>query len=148
MTASYVQLSPEVLIRTFLQVAEWYYWKTLQNEIKEFVKTSENFTHSKHDNQRKNRLLMPIPIPDQCWNIVSMVFISEIPVSNGFDDILTVVYKLSKRTMYATVHANDDAPETVKTFFEAVVRHHGLPEVIISDRDSNVVKCAIKLVPS
>ena len=65
-----------------------------------------------------------------------MDFITGLPVSSGFDAILTVVDKFSKRTKYAAVHAKDDACTTAKVIFDAVVRHHGLPEVIISDRDS------------
>ena len=38
---------------TFLRVAQWYYWKSLLKDIKEYVKTCETCARWKHDNQRK-----------------------------------------------------------------------------------------------
>ncbi|KAF1316466.1 putative retroelement, partial [Globisporangium splendens] len=122
--------------RTFLRTAQWYYWKTMQQDVKEYVKSCEMYTRWKHDSQRKNGRLMPIPIPEQCWQVVSMDFITGLPVSEGCDAILTVVDKLSKRAKYAPTHAKDGAPDVAKVFFDTIVRHHGLPEVVISDRDS------------
>ncbi|KAF1321051.1 Retroelement pol polyprotein, partial [Globisporangium splendens] len=122
--------------RTFLRTAQWYYWKTMQQDVKEYVKSCETCIRWKHDSQRKNGRLMPIPIPEQCWQVVSMDFITGLPLSEGYDAILTVVDKLSKRAKYAPTHAKDGASDVAKVFFDTIVRHHGLPEVVISDRDS------------
>jgi len=122
--------------RTFLRCAQWYYWKTMQQDIKEYVKSCETCVRWKHDHQRKNGFLMPIPIPDRCWQVVSMDFITGLPKSGEFDAILTIVDKLSKRAKYTAVRSTDDAPAVARTVFDVVVRHHGLPDVIISDRDS------------
>ncbi|TYZ69122.1 hypothetical protein PybrP1_010231, partial [[Pythium] brassicae (nom. inval.)] len=119
--------------RTFLRCAQWYYWKTMQQDIKEYVKSCETCVRWKHDHQRKNGLLMPIPIPDRCWQVVSMDFITGLPKSGEFDAILTIVDKLSKRAKYTAVRSTDDAPAVARTVFDVVVRHHGLPDVIISD---------------
>ncbi|KAF1331432.1 Retroelement, partial [Globisporangium splendens] len=64
-----------------------------------------------------------------------MDFVTGLPVSKGFDAIFVTVDKLSKRPKYHPTHSTADAEGTAKVFFEAVVRHHGLPKVIISDRD-------------
>lgn len=49
--------------------------------------------------------LMPIPVPHECWEVVSMDFIVGPPVSKGYDSIMTVVDKLSKRARYIPTHA-------------------------------------------
>ena len=85
---------------------------SLQSDIKEYVKTCKTCARWKHDNQRKNGLLMPIPIPDTCWQVVSMNFNTGLPISNGFDAILTVVDISSKRTKYTAVQGTDDAHAT------------------------------------
>ena len=74
------------------------------------------------ETRQSAQLLMPLPIPEQCWQVVSMDFITGLPVSEEYDAIMTVVVKLSKRSKFSQGRC--------------VVRHHGLPEVIISDRDS------------
>ena len=65
-----------------------------------------------------------------------MDLVTGLSVFIGFDAILNLVDKFSKRMKYAAVHVKDDACTKAKVFFDAVVRHHGLPEVIISGRDS------------
>jgi transposase InsO family protein len=68
-----------------------------------------------------------------------MDFITGLPVSDGFDAIFVAVDKLSKRAKYAPTYTTADAQDTAKVFFDAVVRHHGVPKVIISDRDSKFI---------
>ena len=48
---------------------------------------------------------------------------------------MIVVDKLSKRCHLVPSRSNDAAPDTAKRFFDSVVRLHGIPCVIVSDRD-------------
>ena len=48
--------------------------------------------------------------------VVSMDFITGLPVSSGFDAIMTAVDKLSKRPRYAPTHTNTDAPHFARLF--------------------------------
>ncbi|GMF40796.1 unnamed protein product [Phytophthora lilii] len=82
---------------------------------------------------------MPIPTPAECWEVVSMDFIMGLPASEGFDAIFVAVDKLSKRAKYAPTYSTANAQDTANLFFDAVVKHHGLPKVIISDRDSKFI---------
>jgi len=83
--------------------------------------------------------MIPIPIPQECWEVVSMDFITGLPESEGFDAIMVVVDKLSKRARYRPVYTTNDAEKTAHHFFDSVVRHHGVPSVIISDRDPKFI---------
>lgn len=78
---------------------------------------------------------MPLPIPSECWEIVGMDFVTGLPVSKGFDAILVVVDLLSKRPKYVPTHTTATAATTATLFFDTVVRNHGLPQGIVSDRD-------------
>jgi hypothetical protein len=79
--------------------------------------------------------MMPIVAPGECWATISMDWITGLPKSNGYDAILTVVDKLSKRPKYIPTQSTHTAVDTAKIFFEHVVRHHGLPTCNISNRD-------------
>ena len=81
--------------------------------------------------------MIPITIPEECWEVVSMDFITGLPVSEGYDAICVIVDKLSKRPIYAPTYKTAYSKDTAKLFLDAVVRHHGMPKVIISDRDPN-----------
>ena len=65
-----------------------------------------------------------------------MDLITELPVSEGYGAIFVVVDKFSKRTIYGPTYTNADSKDTAVIYFDAVVRRHGLPKVIISDRDT------------
>ncbi|KAF1327685.1 putative retroelement, partial [Globisporangium splendens] len=121
--------------RTFLRIVQWYYWKSMERDIHDYVSSCETCARWKHSNAKKNGKLIPIPIPEECWEVVSMDFITGLPESNGFDAIFTAVNKLSKRAKYAAVKTTHDAEKIAHAFFDNVVRHHGIPAVIISDRD-------------
>jgi hypothetical protein len=65
-----------------------------------------------------------------------MDLITQLPVSQqGNDAIIVMVDKYSKMVHYAPCKTAIGAPECAKLFFREVVRHHGVPDAIISDRD-------------
>jgi transposase InsO family protein len=80
-------------------------------------------------------LLPPLPIPDIAFQHLTMDFIEAFPESNGKDTILVVV---DKRTKYAHFIAMSH-PFTTKTvvqlFLDNIFKLHGLPLLIITDRD-------------
>ncbi|KAF0714972.1 Aste57867_3621 [Aphanomyces stellatus] len=121
--------------RTILSASQWYYWKTLAVDVKLCVATCETCSRYKTSSLRANGKMIPIPAPQECWQTVSADWITGLPASKGYDAILVVVDKLSKRPKYIPTKSDVDAPQTAKEFFEHVVRHHGLPSTIISDRD-------------
>ncbi|KNZ47791.1 uncharacterized protein VP01_6142g1, partial [Puccinia sorghi] len=51
------------------------------------------------DNQ-KYGLLQPLPIPPLPWHSFSMDFISQLPLSNGYDDILVIVDCFLKMSLF------------------------------------------------
>ena len=53
-----------------------------------------------------------------------------------WDMIMVVVDKLSKRAHFVPCKSTDQASDTAKRLFDAVVRLHGMPKVIVSDRDA------------
>ena len=73
--------------------------------------------------------MIPIPTPEECWEVVPMDFITGLPVSEGYDAICVVVEKVYKRSIYEPTYTTADSMDTAKLFFDAVVRHHGLLKV-------------------
>ena len=123
--------------RTYMKLKQWYYWPKILETVHKYVETRETCARWKSNSQRKKGLMIPIPIPEEFWEAVSMDFITGLPVSEGYDAICFIVDKLSKRPIYVPTYTTADSKDTAKLFFDAVVRHHGLPKVIISDRDPN-----------
>ncbi len=64
-----------------------------------------------------------------------MDWITGLPVSHGYDAILVCVDKFTKRPKYIATSVTSTAQQAAEEFFEHVVRHHGVPKTIVSDRD-------------
>ena len=80
--------------------------------------------------------LRPLPIATEACRSIAMDFIFGLaPDSQDRTGILVFVDRFSKMTHLVPVHATITAAETAVQFIEAVYRHHGLPENIVSDRD-------------
>ena len=70
-----------------------------------------------------------------------MDFVSGFPVStdwkeDSYDSILVIVDRLTKMVHYEPVKVTINAPGLAEVIIDVVVRHHGLPDSIVTDRGS------------
>lgn len=68
-----------------------------------------------------------------------MDFVTKLPVAEGNTVILTVVYCFSKMTHFIPLPKLSSAKETAEIILAQVVRIHGLPVDIVSDRGPQFV---------
>jgi hypothetical protein len=64
--------------------------------------------------------LMPNKIPDQRWQVVSVDVIGELPLSQGFDAIMVVDDRLSKRIHAIPTTTQMDSVGVARLFLEHV----------------------------
>ena len=122
-------------LRTYKRVASKVYWKGMKNDIKSFVEKCAICQQNKYQALSPSGLLQPLPIPHQIWDDVSMDFIEGLPKSEGFDAILVVVDRLSKYAHFSPLKHPYSAKSVAVTFIKDIVRLHGMPRSIVSDRD-------------
>ena len=101
-----------------------------------YVKECSACQQNKVEHTHPTGLLQPLPIPDQKWESVSMDFITGIPKSQGKDNNYVVVDRLTKYAHFFAVTSTFSANEIASLFFKDIYRLHGLPRIIINDRDS------------
>ncbi|MCH80066.1 hypothetical protein A2U01_0000828 [Trifolium medium] len=81
-------------------------------------------------------LLQPLPVPQHIWSDISMDFIGGLPKAQGKDTILVVVDRLTKYAHFLPLSHPYNAKEVAEMFIKDIVRLHGFPSSIVSDRDN------------
>ena len=119
----------------FKRLGAVFYWPRMRKDVADFVKQCDVCQRNKHENVPYPGLLQPLLVPNQAWSQISMDFIESLPLSEGADTILVVVDRLTKLSHFIPLKHPFSAVEVAKLFLTHVFRLHGLPEVIVSDRD-------------
>ena len=120
-------------------VGRKYYWPSLRKDVKNYVKGCDVCLASKAVRHKPYGDLQSLPVPTHRWKDLSMDFVTGLPLSadwkgNSYDSILVIVDRLTKMVHYEPVKVTIDAPGLAEVIIDVVVRHHGLPDSIISDR--------------
>lgn len=122
--------------KTLELVKRSFYWPGMHATIKDYVTSCSLCQSNKPSNQCPAGLLQPLPIPTEPWEVATMDLITHLPpTTNGHDAILVVVCKLTKLVHYIATSTSVDAKQVADLFFNEIVKHHGIPKILISDRD-------------
>jgi hypothetical protein len=79
--------------------------------------------------------LHPLPIPTKPWDSIGMDFIGPFPESRGFNYLWVIICRMTSMVHLIPVHMKMKASELSWIYRREIVRLHGLPRSIISDRD-------------
>eukprot|EP00253_Pinus_taeda_P017798 PITA_17798 len=113
-----------------------YYWPRMKKDVAEYLARCLECQQIKTEHMHPAGLLQPLPIPKWKWEIISMDFITGLPrTKKNNDSIMVVVDKLSKAAHFIPVQSTYKAVQIAHIFMQNVFKLHGLPKVIILDRD-------------
>ncbi|KAE9602910.1 putative nucleotidyltransferase, Ribonuclease H [Lupinus albus] len=122
-------------LRTYRRIAGNLYWVGMKKMVQDFVKKCDICQRQKYIATSPAGLLQPLPIPDRIWEDISLDFITGLPKSKGFEAIFVVVDRLSKYSHFLPLKHPYTARTVVEVFAKEIVRLHGIPQSIVSDRD-------------
>jgi hypothetical protein len=106
----------------------------MKTAVMEFVRQCDTCQNAKHSNQHPQGLLQPLPTPAGAWQDITVDFIDGLPLSEGANTILVVVDRFTKYAHFVPMKHPFSAPQVARVFTDSVVRLHGMPRSIVSDR--------------
>lgn len=120
--------------KTMELVARTYWWPHQRQFIRDYVRSCDTCCRAKPSRHRPYGLLRPLDIPEGPWQSVTMDFITALPMSKGNDSVLVVVDRYSKMAHFVPCRKSINAEETARLLLDQVVKLHGVPKEIITDR--------------
>jgi hypothetical protein len=121
----------------------------MQKDITEYVKGCADCQRHKVNTRPTKAPLQPIyPKPEAMpFETIALDFIVKLPVSQGFDSILTITDQgCTKAAIFIPCNEDIMAEETAALYIKHVFAHFGLPTKVISDRDPRFMSKFIQAV--
>lgn len=121
---------------TIRRVMEYFHWPTIRQNVGQWIRECEVCQQNKGEHVKSPGLLQPLKIPQEPWRDIAMDFITGLPKSKGNEVIWVIVDRFSRYGHFLALPHPITAKSLAVLFFENFYRLHGLPETIVSDRDS------------
>nr|XP_051229268.1 uncharacterized protein LOC127347082 [Lolium perenne] len=121
---------------TYHRLKKLFIWHGLKTAVDDFVRQCQVCQLSKHEHNKTTGKLQPLPVPEVAWQDISMDFITGLPKSDGYDVIMVVVDRLTKFAHFVPLKHPFSASQVARALWDNVVKIHGVPLTIVSDRDT------------
>ncbi|QRW02440.1 Pol polyprotein/retrotransposon [Ceratobasidium sp. AG-Ba] len=122
----------------WLRTQVW--WKSMVEDVRDYCESCTTCAANKSSTQRPLGLLQAMPVPSYPWQSIGVDFVGPLPESETrygtFDMITTVIDNLTRMVHLIPTRQEYTAKDIAEVIFEHVYKLHGMPERIVSDRDS------------
>ncbi|GKC12423.1 putative reverse transcriptase domain-containing protein [Tanacetum coccineum] len=124
--------------KMYQDLKQLYWWPNMKADIATYVSKCLTCAKVKAEHQRLSGLLQQPEIPLWKWERITMNFVSGLlRTPSGYDSIWVIVDRLTKSTHFLPIKKMDNMEKLTRLYLKEVVRRHGVPISIISDRDSH-----------
>jgi hypothetical protein len=112
-----------------------YWWTRMKREIAKYISECDTCQRVKASHLKVAGTLQPLPIPSWKWEDICMDFTVGLP--NTFrhhDSIWVIMDRLTKTAHFLPVHTTHKIEKYAEIYVDQIVRLHGIPKTIVSDR--------------
>ena len=115
---------------------EHFWWNGMKKEIASFVSKCLTCQQVKAEHQKPAGKIQLLPIPVWKWEKITMDFVTGLPwTQRQHDAIWVIVDRLTKSANFLPINVEDSLEKLAKLYVDEIVRLHGVPVSIVSDRD-------------
>ena len=114
-----------------------YYWSGMKRHVRDFVRRCLTCQQVKAEHQKPAGLLQPLEVAEWKWEHVTMDFVTHLPrTQQKHDAVWVIVDRLMKSAHFLAVRMTFALERFCRLYIREIVRLHGVPVSIVSDRDS------------
>ena len=122
--------------KMYRDMKQYYWWRGMRKDISEYVYKCLTCQLVKAEHQVPSGLLNPLPIPQWKWDNITMDFVSGFPLTQRkHNAVWVIVDKLTKSAHFLPVRLDYSMDRLAELYVSEIVRLHGIPLSIVSDRD-------------
>ncbi|GJT66746.1 reverse transcriptase domain-containing protein [Tanacetum coccineum] len=123
--------------KMYYDLRDRYWWSGMKKDIAVYVSKCLTCLKVKAEHQRPSGLLQQPEIPEWKWEGIAMDFVTKLPrTSSGYDTIWVIVDRLTKSAHFLSIREDYKMDRLARLYLNEIVARHGVPILIISDRDS------------
>ncbi|GKE92467.1 putative reverse transcriptase domain-containing protein, partial [Tanacetum coccineum] len=122
-----------------------YWWPNMKADIATHVSKCLTCAKVKAEHQKPSGLLQQPKIPVWKWERITMNFVSGLPrTPSGYDTIWVIVNRLTKSAHFLPMKKTDSMEKLTRLYLKEIVCRHGVPVLIISNRDSHFTERTVQ----
>ena len=113
-----------------------YYWSGMKRHVGDFVRRCLTCQQVKAEHQKPAGLLQPLEVAEWKWEHVTMDFVTHLPRTPQRHAVVwVIVVRLTKSAHFLAVRMTFTLERFCQLYIQEIVRLHGVPVSIVSDRD-------------
>ena len=121
--------------RSLLLISRYFWWPRLRHEMYMHVRSCKFCQKAKRRTRPLGKYVGQNP-PERRWQDVSFDFITDMPLTKtGNNAIHVIMDQTSRRIRLDACNMHITSEQTARLVFNTLIRNHGVPRRIISDRD-------------
>ena len=126
--------------KMYKDIKKYYWWENMKRDVAEYVSKCLTCQQIRVEHMRPGGELQPLPVPDWKWEDISMDFVTALPrTPAGHEAVWVVVDRLTKSAHFIPIKMTYPLEKLARLYIREIVRLHGIPKTIVSDRDPRFV---------
>ena len=126
--------------KIIIMIIKYFFCPNMKKEVEKYLARCLECQQVKAKHQHPTWFLQPLHISEWKWKTISIDFIIGLP--NNFwhhYSIMVIVDKLSKDAHFIRAKSTYKDVNIANNFMKEIFRLHGVPKVIVSDRDAKFI---------